>query len=194
MTGRPPGPGPSARERILTAAEELFAEHGYDRTSAARLARSAEVPQGLIFYHFGTKQDVLLTLVRERSATTLAELLPDPSTQDPHTVVAELWRRLRDHLGRPSPMQRIMLHEIDTHPELRAHARQFLADAIEHVDRHLAAAAAGPGGSPTPKQRTAARLLVVTASVAELTHGDRGEDIDPDAVARLLAPGLRAAE
>jgi Bacterial regulatory proteins, tetR family len=45
---------PSAQERILAAAEKLFAERGFDRTSTARIATEAGVPHGLIFYHFKT--------------------------------------------------------------------------------------------------------------------------------------------
>lgn len=189
--GRRPDPtdGPSARDRILSAAEQLFAEHGYDRTSTARLARAAGVPQGLIFYHFGTKQDLLLSLLRERAGSTLAELAPDTPPGDAPAAVAELWRRLRDHLGTPSPMQRIMLRDIDAHPDLRRHAQQFLEDAIEQVAGHLADAV-GTGRPATPEQRVAARLLTVTAALADLTHGDSGGDIDPHVVARLLAPGL----
>jgi AcrR family transcriptional regulator len=181
--------GPTARERILSAAEELFAEHGYDRTSTARLARAAGVPQGLIFYHFGTKQDLLLSLLRERAGSTLAELAPNTPPGDVSAAVAELWRRLRDHLGTPSPMQRIMLRDIDAHPDLRRHAQQFLDDAIDQVAGHLADAT-GTGHPPTPEQLTAARLLTVTAALSDLTHGDSGADLDPDVVARLLTRGL----
>lgn len=179
----------SARDRILTAAEELFAEHGYDRTSTARLAQAAEVPQGLIFYHFGTKQDLLLSLLRERAGSTLAELAPTAPPGDIPAAVADLWRRLREHLGTPSGMQRIMLRDIDAHPDLRRHAQQFLDDAIAQVAGHLADAV-GNGHPPTPEQLAAARLLTVTAALADLTHGDSGQDLAPETVARLLTPGL----
>ena len=37
---------PTARERILTAAGQLFAERGFDRTPTARIAAKAGVPHG----------------------------------------------------------------------------------------------------------------------------------------------------
>jgi AcrR family transcriptional regulator len=181
-------PDGSGRERILAAAEELFAEHGFDGTSAARLARAAAVPQGLIFYHFGTKQNLLLALVRERADTALTSLLPEVPPGDVRAAVAELWRRLRDQLGTPSRLHRIVFRELDTHPELRAHALQFEQRIIDEVAGYLAAACGRTG--PTPADVAAARLLTVTSSVAAITHGDGGHGIDPDVVAGLLVDGL----
>jgi AcrR family transcriptional regulator len=183
-----PRTDPSARERILLAAERLFAEHGFDRTTTARLATAAGVPQGLIFYHFGTKQDLLLSLVRERSDTALAEL-GAPVAGDPHEAVAEVWRRLRDLLGTPSPLHRIVFRELDTHPALREHAQQFQRDTGVEVAR-LLGAALGRDGAPGPELLAAARMLTVSASVAAITHGDGGRGLDPHVVARFLVDGL----
>ena len=54
------------RQAIIETAERLFAEHGYDATSTARIAHEAGVPSGLVFYHFATKLDLLLAIVHER--------------------------------------------------------------------------------------------------------------------------------
>ena len=179
-----PDPQP-ARDRILSAAEELFAEDGYDRTSTARLARAAGVPQSLVFYHFGTKEELLLSLLRERADTTLAALrLPEP-TGDLRTTVADLWRHLRAHLAPPSRMHRIVARERDNHPALHEHSTRFEADTVGQVARHLAVAA----GAETPSSGhvVAARLLFTAAAALEPPGSD---DLDPDAVARLLPEGL----
>ena len=65
-----------ARGRILAAAERLFAERGFDHTSTALVAAEARVPQGLIFYHFKTKMELLLAVIREDQASLLDGLLP----------------------------------------------------------------------------------------------------------------------
>lgn len=58
-----------ARERILDAAEDLFAAGGFDGTPTSRIARRADVAKGLLFYYFPRKTDLLRTLFRERLPT-----------------------------------------------------------------------------------------------------------------------------
>ena len=50
---------PDARTRILDAAEELFARHGFDGTSIREITRLAEVNVAAVHYHFGSKEAVL---------------------------------------------------------------------------------------------------------------------------------------
>jgi len=60
----------ASRRAILDAAEELFAQHGYDRTSLAQVGRRAGVSAALPAYFFGDKdglyQKVLDRLLTER--------------------------------------------------------------------------------------------------------------------------------
>src|SRR5665811_439287 len=55
-----------ARERILDAAEDLFAADGFDATPTSRIAGRAAVAKGLLFYYFPRKMDLLRTLFVER--------------------------------------------------------------------------------------------------------------------------------
>lgn len=48
-----------ARERIVRAAEELFAERGFDAVSVADIANRAEIGRTTFFRHFGDKQEVV---------------------------------------------------------------------------------------------------------------------------------------
>ena len=47
------------QSRILQTAAELFAHEGFAGTSTARIAREAEVSEGLIFRHFQSKKGLL---------------------------------------------------------------------------------------------------------------------------------------
>ena len=60
------------RERILDAAESLFAEHGYDGVTLRQIATRAGVDVALANYHFGKKLE-LFQAVFERRAALLNE-------------------------------------------------------------------------------------------------------------------------
>ncbi|ELP67900.1 TetR family transcriptional regulator [Streptomyces turgidiscabies] len=49
---------PAARDRILAAAREEFAERGYEKTSVRGIAKAAEVDSALVHHYFGTKEQV----------------------------------------------------------------------------------------------------------------------------------------
>ena len=49
----------AARERIVRAAAELFAERGYAKVSVSDIAERAEVGRTTFFRHFGDKQEVV---------------------------------------------------------------------------------------------------------------------------------------
>jgi AcrR family transcriptional regulator len=69
--GRPKGNTAEAtRERILDAAEALFAEGGYDGASMRDVALGAGVKLAVITYHFGLK-DQLFEAVVERRASVM---------------------------------------------------------------------------------------------------------------------------
>ncbi|MHC4823722.1 MAG: TetR/AcrR family transcriptional regulator [Planctomycetota bacterium] len=55
---------PDTKERILQAAKELFAEKGFPGTSMREITSRAEVNLAAINYHFGSKEGLLLALVR----------------------------------------------------------------------------------------------------------------------------------
>lgn len=63
--------------RILEAAGELFAEHGYQATSMHAVAERANVSKANIFHHFKSKRELYLAVVRnvcEDSAKHLEHL------------------------------------------------------------------------------------------------------------------------
>ncbi|MFG1351393.1 TetR family transcriptional regulator [Xanthobacter autotrophicus] len=63
-----PDAAPPTRERILSAAEHLFATHGYDATSLRDIAIKAETRIGLVSYHFQNKEMLYETLIERRSS------------------------------------------------------------------------------------------------------------------------------
>lgn len=53
---------PNARERILKAAVKIFAEKSFEGSRIEEIAREANVPKSLIYYHFKNKDEILEVL------------------------------------------------------------------------------------------------------------------------------------
>jgi AcrR family transcriptional regulator len=189
-----------ARGRILAAAERLFAERGFDHTSTALIAAEARVPQGLIFYHFKTKMELLLAVIRADQASLLDGLLPAlvpagaPPAGDPddglRRAVATLWRHLSAVLGEPSPVRKIIIQELAAHPEIRQRALELHEQMAASVATYLAQAGPHPG-EPGPRHEAAARLLTIAAGMAPLLGEPSLTLIPPDVLGALVSDGLR---
>jgi AcrR family transcriptional regulator len=55
----------STRRRLLDAAIACIVDEGFYRASSNRIARRAGVTWGVIQHHFGTRENLLLEVVRE---------------------------------------------------------------------------------------------------------------------------------
>lgn len=55
--------GTSKQQKILETAIAMFAEKGYANTSTSEIAKAAGVAEGTIFRYFGTKENLLLSMV-----------------------------------------------------------------------------------------------------------------------------------
>ena len=62
----------STRDRILDAAEELFAHRGFDGVSVRQIMSKAEADVSLAYYHFKSKRDLFEQVMLRR-----AEILND---------------------------------------------------------------------------------------------------------------------
>jgi AcrR family transcriptional regulator len=72
---RDPDPaGAPARERLLDAAVALFAQGGFAGTSTRAIASRAGCNLSLIRYYFGSKEGLLLAVVRSKAETVGREL------------------------------------------------------------------------------------------------------------------------
>jgi AcrR family transcriptional regulator len=131
--------GPS-QQRILTAAEELFAASGYEGTSVRQIAQSAGVPVALVSYHFGSKLGVYRrvfeshapTIVAERRAgLALAELERDPDRRLSAIVKAVLvpMLKLRTAEGRRS-LGQLLAREVS---DPRSVERGIIQDLLDPI-------------------------------------------------------------
>lgn len=181
-----------SRRCILDAAEELFAEHGFDATPTARIAKLAGVPKGLIFHYFPNKIDLLVALVAERTDVEALGEEPDAVEGDVAATLIRLADRVRSGTHASERMRRIVFREAETHEEVRG----FLHGVYTRMTRLTRAAvdrALGTGPEPDDGRRQVvaeafAALLVHEASFTPLS----GTTPDLEGVARLFAAGLGA--
>ena len=68
------GAEPSTRDRIVEAADALFYQRGFERTSFADIADSVRLSRGNFYYHFKTKDDILDAVIALRATRTQAML------------------------------------------------------------------------------------------------------------------------
>ena len=70
------------RARVLEAAYLLFGTRGYAGTGTADIAAQADVSEGSIFYHFGSKRAVLVELGKMHGQKMIAAMQGDDALAD----------------------------------------------------------------------------------------------------------------
>jgi AcrR family transcriptional regulator len=69
-----PAVEPSTRDRIVEAADALFYQRGFEKTSFADIADAVQLSRGNFYYHFRTKDDILDAVIAVRTARTQSML------------------------------------------------------------------------------------------------------------------------
>jgi len=76
------------RVQLLDAAARLFASYGFHATSMRDIAKAVDMLSGSIYYHFNSKQEMLLAVYAE-GARRIGELVDGAATRE-----IEPWKRL----------------------------------------------------------------------------------------------------
>jgi AcrR family transcriptional regulator len=101
-----------ARKRLRHAALELFAENGFDRTTAAEIAARAGVTERTFFRHFPDKREVLFDGERILGAAlseAIGKVPPDLSAIETlHRAFASITGMLEQNRPYSEPRQRII--------------------------------------------------------------------------------------
>src|SRR6476619_7326073 len=95
---RQPNDGPTARERLLAGAMDYVAEHGVGDLSLRGLAAALGTSHRMLSYHFGSREGLLVEVIRAVEAqqrAALAEMLLDED-ESPADTMRRMWRRLAD--------------------------------------------------------------------------------------------------
>lgn len=108
----------NTRQRIQDVALELFAEQGYEKTSLREIAERLGVTKAALYYHFKTKEDILVGLFQDLQRP-IDELIEWADTQ-PRTLDTkrEILLRYSEALTDAAPLFRFMQENQATVREL----------------------------------------------------------------------------
>jgi AcrR family transcriptional regulator len=195
--GRRPQGSPDARQAVLDAARELFAELGFERTTMRAVATRAGVDPALIYHYFGAKDGLLAAVVEPPVdlPAVLAGLADHPGEAGQEIVrrVVSLWEDNPDIRGRMLAMLRTALSHDHAARLLRDMLSSWLlgglGDVLAEDRRELRAALVGAqmGGLML------ARYLLRVPGAATATPEDLALAIGP-AVQRYLTGTLIPAD
>ena len=136
----------STKDRILGAAEELFALHGFSGTSLRQVTTRADVNIAAVNYHFGSKENLVNEVFRRRMDEMSAERLAALKTAiDKHpgelepvlaAFVEPALAMAQDRHGGGAFIRVIARAYAESNDSLR----KFLSDQYGHVPREFAKA------------------------------------------------------
>jgi AcrR family transcriptional regulator len=78
----------ATRRRLAQAAQRLFAERGFDRTTVDEIAAAADVSRRTFFHHFASKEDVVLARYEDFDRELL-DVVRAAAPDEPVLAVAE---------------------------------------------------------------------------------------------------------
>jgi TetR/AcrR family fatty acid metabolism transcriptional regulator len=85
---------PDRPQQIIDAAVRVFARSGFYNSRVSDIAREAGIASGTIYLYFKTKDEILVTLFREKMAAFVAALRTEIARErDPEAKIRRLIRR-----------------------------------------------------------------------------------------------------
>ena len=119
-----------ARQQIIDAAFELFAEIGYQKTSVSAIAKNAGVSKGLIYHYFDSKEDVLIGIFD--MLTELGDQIIDAGAdKSPKEHLKEVLDQVFLFIEQQTGLAKLMV-SLSLQPDALA----TLKDHVAHGNRH----------------------------------------------------------
>jgi AcrR family transcriptional regulator len=106
----------ATRERILAAAERLFASEGFDCATTRDIALAAQIGVGTLFNYFPTKEAVAYALVSEAYAKAASKFAAEfeRDGNDDLTLEEELFAHIAAALRKLKPFRKYVTAVLDT--------------------------------------------------------------------------------
>ena len=184
--------GSDARARLLAAAMDHVAEHGVGDLSLRGLAAALGTSHRMLIYHFGSREGLLIEVIRAVEAqqrAALAMMLLDEDAP-PEEIMRSMWRRVAD----PSlwPNERLFFEVYAQALQGSPHAVPLLVGIVDLWVEPLVRIAVAQG-RPEAEARAEARLgiAVVRGLLLDLLATEDREAVDAamERYIEAIAPG-----
>jgi AcrR family transcriptional regulator len=191
----PASRGAASYERILRVAIELFAEKGYHGTGVAEIGERAGLKRGALYYHIGSKEELLFRVLRPHIEDSLAgeqaivALDADPREKF-HLLARHHVRTIVDHQQEVA----IVVRDLDALTDRRRAEIRALQDEVEDVWQRVLDEGAAAGVFATGDRVVVRGILSMLNMV--FSWYKPGGDLTPESVAdrysEMLLEGLLA--
>jgi AcrR family transcriptional regulator len=186
-----------ARERLLAAAMGHVAEHGVGNLSLRGLAAALGTSHRMLIYHFGSREGLLIEVIRAVEAqqrAALAEMLLDEEAS-PAEVMRRAWQRVADPALWPN--ERLFFEVYAQALQGSPHALPLLDGIVDLWVKPLTRIAVAQG-RPEAEARAEARLgvAVVRGLLLDLLATGEREAVDAamERYIAALAPEVVSAD
>jgi AcrR family transcriptional regulator len=148
------------RDALLQAALALFERQGYDRTAVREITDAVDVSERTFFRYFASKEDLVISFIRERIELFLEFLTARPAAEEPLTAIRQAFHdSLAEQVSVAGDAGEVetylsVIRLIEATPALLAANFRFLHD---HEDEIVGVLAAREGVDPATDRRP--RLL-----------------------------------
>ncbi|WP_159433131.1 TetR/AcrR family transcriptional regulator [Bacillus massilinigeriensis] len=132
----------SKKEKILQTALELFTEQGFKATTTKEIALKSGVAEGLIFYYFKDKNELLHQLTREFSfIETISKEIKELSVLEPHQALIKIGHFYSDFLSQNKNfLFFIWSPEMIQSKEVSKEVVELIQSMFSQISMHLARA------------------------------------------------------
>jgi len=166
----------SSRDRILEAALDLFARHGYAGTSMRQIAAAVGMRASSLYSHFAGKEAILSALIEAYGPASSAGRLASPQYRALQDDPAAFCRRYAaDLLGQwLDPSERRFMELLSAEPSRMGEHRAHFVETLFEREVGVAAdyfrrfALAGRIRAPDPKE--CARLFMAGLTFVRMQH------------------------
>jgi AcrR family transcriptional regulator len=172
---------PDTRERILDIALELFTTQGYETTSLREIAERLGFSKAAIYYHFQSKDDILIALHMRLHALGGDSL----RNMDPKTMTLDMWAGLIYELIDQLSTNRILftLHERNRAAFEKLHDE---AHEGEHQDLETLFRSALNNDAVPVEVRVRVSCAFGAVLMGSMITGDSFDDVAPNEMTALF--------